>query len=177
MRGSIAEVMEGRVTDLSDRLTQDTGEVLAVDRLRSFGAAFLFGVDDGGGWAADAVYAQRDERGHWRELGSGGTHGEGWPTPWKPPEGGWDGKALRFIVTAGLTVFEGSDPQVEADLRAVVGFAAPEATELQLTDSAGDRLVEVLSPMGAFVVLHVGHGPFTITALNPSGPSSQSWDF
>jgi len=169
--------MEDRVTDRSDHLTPDTGEVLALDRVRSFGAAFLFGVDHHGSWVADAVYARRDETGHWGELGSGGTHGDGWITPWKPPESGWDGRVLAIMVTAGLTVYEGTDPEIESDLRAVVGFAAPDVTGLILSDSDGDRLVEVLSPIGAFAVLHIGQGPFTLQVATSSGPNPQRWDF
>jgi hypothetical protein len=92
-------MMEGRATLLPSQIEADDDtelSVLATDRVGSYGAAFRFGVGTRGDWVADVVYARSGPGGHWDDLGSGGTRGAEWATPWKPPQDGWQGSRCLY---------------------------------------------------------------------------------
>jgi len=162
--------MEGRATAAPEQIVESSRDdplpVLAVDRLGEFGAAFRFAVFARGEWYADAIYARRWDGG-WEEMGSGGSRGDGWVAPWVPPAEGWEGEALYVMGSGGLDVEDehGSD----AELCVVYGFAAPQVATVEVAGPNCDRAVPVSSNVGAFAILLVGTGEFTLTPRTGDG--------
>lgn len=76
-----------------------------------------------------------------------------------------------------MNVFEDPDEELEHDLIAATGFAVPHVTRLLVRESTGEREVAITSPLGAFVVLHVGSGGFSVTAIGRSAPVGRTWEF
>src|SRR5688572_13587762 len=139
--------MEGRATTSAPELVEQSSEelpVLAVDRWGSFAAAFRFAVFTGGEWYADALYARLTD-GRWDELGSGGSHGDGWDTPWRPPTDGWRGDVLYVMGSGGLDVQDEHD--ILRELLVVYGFVSPAVKTIEITGPAYARAVDVISPV------------------------------
>jgi hypothetical protein len=169
MRWTLLDVMEGRATATVSEITRSADDhvaVLAVDRDGDFGGVFRFGVYGEGEWYADGIQAWLRQDGQWVNLGEGGSRGADWTTPWSPPHGGWDGDDLYVLGTSGLDVEVGGE---DRELRVVFGFAAPEVETLAVVGPEGRRSVPVTSPVGAFAVVLVGDGVFSVIAETGDG--------
>jgi hypothetical protein len=141
--------------------------ILAVDAIRNWAAAFRFHVNSKGQFSAEAIYAQRGTDGEWDEMGSGGTHGDGWETPWLPTAEGWDGEPLLLMGSSGLDVEDEDERLLSLD--ATFGFASTRVVKLTVEQDGASRDVVVDSPVGAFVILTVGTGPVTVMAIDRAG--------
>ena len=141
--------------------------VLATDVIDHWGAAFIFSVDTLGEWFAECVRGQRQQDGHWNDLGAGGTRGSGWSIPWSPPTIGWEGDPLLILLSGGQSVDTASAPNQA--LRATVGFADPSVVGIRVMQGDQRREIEIQSQVGAFVVLSLGVGSIDLQALSSSG--------
>jgi hypothetical protein len=169
VRASISDVMEGLATLTAPEIvvqSRDEAPVLAIDHCGAFGGAFRFGVFTGGEWHADVLYARRSEAG-WDDLGSGGSYGDGWTTPWRPPSDGWDGDDLYVMGSGGMDVED--EYEVPHELRVVYGFASPAVVAIEVTGPTAARFIEISNPVGAFAVVLVGDGEFAITGRSRGG--------
>jgi hypothetical protein len=154
------------VAHVGRQLHADTGEMyLAADVDNGVASAFRFSVSTTGEWWSDTVVARQRIDGGWDEPVSGGSHGDGWPTPWQPPLEGWDGHHLLIMGSTGLSVEVGEE---ERELLAVSGFATGVVRHVRVEANGSERLI---SPalVGAFTVVTVGDGSMRLTALNDNG--------
>ena len=157
--------MDGTVTFAGASIIADaTQTILAVDRVGTWGAAFEFAAGIDGEYSATAIWAHR-LHGGWEDMGSGGSHGGDWSTPWRPPADGWDGSHLLVLGRSGREVeLDGRDLTFEA----VVGFASDRVGAVHVEVDGEVRRVTP-SPCGAFCALAVGSGALTLTPFDQSG--------
>jgi hypothetical protein len=169
---TLDEIMNGLATYQGREIRADSTEtILAVDRQRSWAAAFNFGIDEDGGWSADGMKAVLTADGHWHDVGEGGSWGDsGWPSPWTAPSEGWDGRHLMVLGVVGQDVDDGV---CDAPLIAVYGFASSRVAAIRVDADGADRSITP-SPCGGFIALAVGTGALALTAVdrlgNPLGP-------
>jgi hypothetical protein len=177
-RPNIDEIMRGEATvRLAEIVASGDEPFLAVDTFREWGSAFRFGVNERGEFLAEALHAHLIAPGRWDEMGSGGSRGSDWETPWRPPRDGWDGEPILQLGSSGLTVEDQAEE--EFSLLAHFGFVIERVAGLAISQDGVDRLVRVDSPVGAFVVCTVGRGPAVLTGLDDSGEPvgvSQTFD-
>jgi hypothetical protein len=149
--------------------------LLAVDRVGSFGAAFLLTLKANGDWSADAAECGISGNG-WTYFGSAGVHGGPWDPTWAPQEDEWEWQGKKTLlwtfVTAGMDA-EDSDGKLIM-LRAISGFAAAKVSQVRLDVLGADpRLLTVNRPLGAFACLATGPVglplKFAIVALDSTG--------
>lgn len=151
----------------------DDDPVRAIDVLGRFAAIYRLAVDEHGAWYDDCEIAVKTSDG-WRETNSGGGHGFGWRTPWRPASEGWNGCPLAIMGS-----FAGELPETdEGDDMVLVlgryGFATDRVAAIKVTQGTGTRIVDVTSPAGAYVVITIGTDHVELQGLDnhrlPIGP-------
>jgi hypothetical protein len=164
---SVDDIMNGVTTFRGGEILADAERtILAVDTLRSWGAAFDFAVHANGEWSAEGIRAVRTAAGRWEEIGVEGSWGDGWPSPWTPPDEGWDGRHLLPMGTVGQDV---SDDDHDTELLAVYGFVSTHARLIRVEKDGGATRTIAPSPCGAFIALSIGSGDLSLTPLAHDG--------
>ena len=171
------DVMSGFATfSGSEVVATSTNTVMAVDAVELWGAVFELQIAAKGSYNEQALIAFRSPGCDWVDLMSGGGHGDGWATPWSPPETGWDHGHLLVSGTTGTTGFVDDE---DFPLTAIYGFASPQVQSVRVEQrSAVERSIEPTS-CGAWIVLVVGPEPAALTPTSADGtplPVSQRVD-
>jgi hypothetical protein len=164
-RQSLTEIFSHDVPDSELLLESPVDEcILAIDQIDTWGAAFIFSVDERGDWYADCLRAQRRNDGRWTDMGASGSHGSEWPIPWAPPPDEWMSDPLLLLHAGGQSVDTAT--ATNQMLQAVVGFADPSVESIRLVRGDLRRQIALRSPVGAFVVMSVSVGPIELQAFN-----------
>ncbi len=167
-RPTLSEVIDGRLISGDSEIVPTEDEpVRAVDVLEPFAVLYRFSVGERGDWYDQCSVAMRTSDGTWEETSSGGGHGGGWVVPWRPSTQTLDGRAVFVFGSAGMHLPDAQDEMVSVS--GIYGFADLAVRRLRVSSEAGDRVVEVSSPVGAFVVLVLGEGAVKLQGLDQSG--------
>jgi hypothetical protein len=167
---TLSEIIDGAlISDDSEIVPTAEEPVRAVDVLGPVAAVLRVTVGPDGDWYQQCSMAVRSEDRRWAESGSGGGHGSGWDTPWRPSEQTLDG---RSIVIMGSTGSDLPDNRGSVGfVRAVHGFVHPQVRAIRVRTTASERVVDVTSPVGAFVVVVRGDDPVELQGLDETGGS------
>jgi hypothetical protein len=165
VEATLDEIMNGDATFGGQEIRAGAIEtIVAVDRVASWGAAFEFQVDAQGSWSADGLKAVRRTDGRWEDIGSGGSHGDAWPTPWTPPPN-WNGRNLMVMGSTGQDV---EDAGQDLALIAAFGFVSRSATAIRVEADGVSRTITP-TPCGGFIALAIGSGVLQLTPLDARG--------
>jgi hypothetical protein len=174
----IDDLMSGSATFRGNEvIATSTNTAMAVDVVEPWGAVFQLQIAAKGSYNEQAVVTYRAPGGEWTRLMSGDSHGDGWATPWCPPEIGWDFGHLLVTGTTGTTGCTDDDELIA--LTAVYGFVSPRVQAVRVEQRAeAPRAVEPMS-CGAWIVLVVGVEPVDLIRTSATGtplPGSQRVD-
>lgn len=154
------------VTETPERIGRGFDAVLAVDTWHRWGAAYCLTVFGDGTWSSDIYLEERNDRGGWSSLITGGAHGTGWDASWQPTV-----TAPSLLLSgdcAGCCV-DDDDNQATMDLVARGGFAAATVSAVLVDIDGEARTVAVWPRLNAFVVLGSARSDWSLTALGPDG--------
>ena len=76
-----------------------------------------------------------------------------------------NGHSIAIFGSGGMDVGEGTS----TFLRSIFGFADPSVRHLRISGATGERIIEVRSPVGAFVVLLLGESAVELQGLSETG--------
>ena len=148
-------VMDGSVTFTGESIIAGAPEtILAVDLLGPWGDAFEFSVGVDGEWSASAIWANRLSGG-WEDMGSGGSRGAAWSTPWRPPADGWGGSHLlapECLPGPASRHERADDPPVHWPRRHGLGqTGATVSRPFEVVRSRGDFAARIFEKMPTFL--------------------------
>lgn len=161
-------VTQGRGLSTSGQLgTSPAVECLAVDVIDRWAGAFEFSLTADGNAEAEGIIYYFAPDGRWHHAGEGGGSFGGWDVPWVPRIDGWDGRPFLSLGCYG-SEFEDDD---ENDVLVLVhlGFVRPGVTNVEVSDSRGQRSRPVDSAVGAYAVLALGDGKTTFRYRDSAG--------
>ncbi len=163
---TLSEIIDGQLIagDSEIHPTEDE-PVRAIDVLEPYAAVYRFSADASGAWFANCTLAYRTDDGSWRDSGSSGTHGDALELPWRQSSPTLNGHSIAIFGSGGMDVGEGTS----TFLRSIFGFADPSVRRLRVSAATGERIIEVRSPVGAFVVLLLGESAVELQGLNETG--------
>ncbi len=154
---TISEIIERRLISGDPEIVPTADEpVRAVDVLGPFAAVYRFSVGRNRSWFEDCSIALRTGRGSWRETTSGSARGEGRDVPWRPSSRIFDGRSVCVFGSAGIDLPDEEERMVL--VRGIYGFCEPTVRALRVSSGGRERIVDITSPVGAFVVVVTGEG-------------------
>jgi hypothetical protein len=164
---SLSEIIDQRVISKASFI-EPTRDLLpvAIDTVGRFAVVYWLGIEEQGEWVEECSIALRTGD-TWSETTRGGGHGEGWETPWRPPSDGWNGRALVVGGSSGMDLPNDGDQMVL--VRGVYGFVSEQVRAIRSTQGGASRVVDVASPVGAFVVLLIGEDSAELQGLDSDG--------
>lgn len=163
---TLSEIIDGRmIASDSEIHATDDEPVRAIDVLEFYAAVYRFSAGADGDWYASCTLAKRCDDGSWSDRGSSGTRGVDLQLPWRPSSRTLNGHTVAIFGSGGVDV--GEDRSIF--LRSIFGFADPSVSHLRISAATLERIIEVCSPVGAFVVVALGEGAVDLQGLSDEG--------